>query len=298
MDILSALLTLHELRSSIDVRCHLQGEWQRPHAAGELNAIHWHGLLDGSARIELANGQRHTLQPGSLTMLPQSAAHRLCNSDGDVRLICGTLYIDPTQRHLLAALPETLIYHEEGTWLTATLQRLFQESAAALPGGQFLCQRLSTVLLTLALRHWLTQTPTQGGLLHALMHPRLGNAIGAMLHQPEQPWSVARLAEISHLSRASFARQFRMVTGSTPLLLLTRIRMAHGAALLGREAFTLADIAERAGYASESAFHHAFVRHMGLTPGDYRRRSHQLAMSADTATLSSPTGAQNTAPVE
>ncbi|AKH89474.1 AraC family transcriptional regulator [Edwardsiella tarda] len=279
MDLLSALLTLHELRSRIDVRCQLQGDWLRPHAAGELNVIRWHGLLDGGAHIELATGQRHALQAGSLIMLPQSGAHRLCHDDGDVRLICGSLWIAPAQRHLLAALPDILIYHEPGAWLTATLQRLYQESAEEQAGSQLLCQQLSTVLLTLALRHWLAQAPTQGGLLQALMHPRLGVAIAAMLHQPEQAWSVARLAELSHQSRASFARQFRAVTGSTPLLLLTQIRMAHGAALLARESHSLAVIAEHAGYASESAFHHAFVRHMGVTPGEYRRRARLLAGS-------------------
>lgn len=171
MDLLSALLTLHELRSRIDVRCQLQGDWLRPHAAGELNVIRWHGLLDGGAHIELATGQRHALQAGSLIMLPQSGAHRLCHDDGDVRLICGSLWIAPAQRHLLAALPDILIYHEPGAWLTATLQRLYQESAEEQAGSQLLCQQLSTVLLTLALRHWLAQAPTQGGAVAGLNAP-------------------------------------------------------------------------------------------------------------------------------
>lgn len=280
MDALSTLLSLYHLRSSIDARCHLQGEWLLPHGAGALNDIRWHALLAGSARLEMPNGELRTLSRATVVMLPRNNAHRLLYHDENAHLLCGCLHIDPGACHWLTALPEMIIYHEPQSWLLSTLQRLHDESIQPRAGQQALCDQLSLTLLTLALRHWLESAPKQNGILTAMSHPRLGPVIDAMLQQPATGWTVESLAQQSHLSRASFARQFRTLTGTTPLLLLTEIRMAHASAIIARQTTPLASIAEQVGYASESAFHKAFVRHNGMTPGDYRRRV-QLANSRE-----------------
>ncbi len=67
------------------------------------------------------------------------------------------------------------------------------------------------------------------------------------------------------MSRASFAQLFRDVSATTPLAVLTTLRLQIAAQTLSREALPVMVIAESVGYASESSFHKAFVREFGCT---------------------------------
>lgn len=87
-----------------------------------------------------------------------------------------------------------------------------------------------------------------------------------MHQQPDQPWTVATLAECGHLSRAAFARRFSLAVGVSPLEYLTRVRMQLArAAITGRGA-TVSEAATLAGYATEAAFSRAFKRLHGYPP--------------------------------
>ncbi|ENM5620591.1 helix-turn-helix transcriptional regulator, partial [Shigella boydii] len=67
-----------------------------------------------------------------------------------------------------------------------------------------------------------------------------------------------------------FAQLFRDVSGTTPLAVLTKLRLQIAAQMFSRETLPVVVIAESVGYASESSFHKAFVREFGCTPGEYR----------------------------
>jgi AraC-like DNA-binding protein len=52
---------------------------------------------------------------------------------------------------------------------------------------------------------------------------------------------------------------------------LTRVRLDNAARRLSRSNEKLSVIAGSAGYDSAAAFTRAFQRHLGMTPGEYRR---------------------------
>ena len=110
-------------------------------------------------------------------------------------------------------------------------------------------------------------------LLVLLGDPRLSRAVLAMLQHPEQPWTVATLAEQAMMSRATFARHFASRGGTSPLELLTLLRMQLARDLLAQGRLSTADVAERVGYASDSAFGKIFAQRMGVTPAAFRRKS-------------------------
>lgn len=60
--------------------------------------------------------------------------------------------------------------------------------------------------------------------------------------------------------------------GSTYLEISTRMRHAAAERLLLRRELAISEIAFALGFNDAPAFHHAFVRWTGLTPGDFRRR--------------------------
>ena len=88
---------------------------------------------------------------------------------------------------------------------------------------------------------------------------------------PAHAWSVAALAEVAALSRSAFFDRFSRAVGLAPMAYLLAWRMALAKDLLHRRDLGLAEIAERVGYGSASAFSTAFSRHVGQPPSGYAR---------------------------
>ena len=283
MDALSRLLMLNAPQGTIDKNCVLGSDWQLPHGAGELSVIRWHALTQGAAKLEMPTGEIFTLRPGNVVLLPPNSAHRLSHVDNESTcIVCGTLRLQHSARYFLTSLPETLflapINHSvEYNWLREAIPFLQQESRSAMPGVDALCSQICATFFTLAVREWIAQVNTEKNILSLLLHPRLGAVIQQMLEMPGHAWTVESLASIAHMSRASFAQLFRDVSGTTPLAVLTKLRLQIAAQMFSREMLPVVVIAESVGYASESSFHKAFVREFGCTPGEYRERVRQLA---------------------
>ncbi len=108
--------------------------------------------------------------------------------------------------------------------------------------------------------------------LRGLADPHVGAAMRLIHEQPAEPWTVATLAARVGLSRSGFALRFAELVGEPPMRYLTRWRLQKAAEMLGDDARSIAEVAERAGYDSESAFNKAFKRTLGVAPGAYRRR--------------------------
>ncbi|MGG8872991.1 helix-turn-helix domain-containing protein, partial [Escherichia coli] len=177
-------------------------------------------------------------------------------------IVCGTLRLQHSARYFLTSLPETLFlapvnHSVEYNWLREAIPFLQQESRSAMPGVDALCSQICATFFTLAVREWIAQVNTE--------------------EMPGHAWTVESLASIAHMSRASFAQLFRDVSGTTPLAVLTKLRLQIAAQMFSRETLPVVVIAESVGYASESSFHKAFVREFGCTPGEYRERVRQLA---------------------
>jgi AraC-like DNA-binding protein len=94
--------------------------------------------------------------------------------------------------------------------------------------------------------------------------------------EPARAWTVPSLARRVSMSRSAFAARFRAHVGETPLEHLTQWRMVRAARLM-RESrgMKLAAIGATVGYESESSFGKVFRRVMGISPGQYRRRTNE-----------------------
>ncbi|MEG2043076.1 MAG: reactive chlorine-specific transcriptional regulator RclR, partial [Hafnia sp.] len=266
MDTLSRLLMLNDPQGSIDQNCLLSRDWQLPHAAGELSVIRWHTVTQGAVLLEMPDGTSFTLRPGTLVILPQNSAHRLCQSgDEQTHIVCGSLRLHASSRYFLTALPEVLVLAPDENspvshWLKAMIALMQQESMSALPGSSVVCSQQCATLFTLAVREWLTQATPAQNVLNLLLHPKLGAVVFLMLESPAFAWTVEELAKRAHMSRASFAQLFREVSNSTPLAVLTTLRLQFAAQMLSRGSQPLIVVAESVGYASESSFHKVFLR--------------------------------------
>lgn len=192
-------------------------------------------------------------------------------------IIAGAVSFDTTSLNpLLNYLPEVL--HVAGDdralvqWLESTLHLMAFEMHEEEPGYELVASRLADVLFVHALRSHVRSNPCQAGWMQAIGDVQLGVAFQRMHERPEEPWTVETLARAASMSRSAFAARFKELLGIAPLLYLTRWRMHRATELLATSSRTIADIAGSVGYETESAFTKVFKRHVGETPGAYRRR--------------------------
>jgi transcriptional regulator GlxA family with amidase domain len=88
---------------------------------------------------------------------------------------------------------------------------------------------------------------------------------------PSSDHSVARLAARSGLSPRHFARLFRSEIGITPVAWVEAARVAAARRMLENGRDAPKQVAVRCGFANADTLRRAFVRHVGVTPAEYRR---------------------------
>lgn len=89
---------------------------------------------------------------------------------------------------------------------------------------------------------------------------------------PAGDLTVEALAARAALSPRHFARAFQSETGMSPGRYVDRVRLEHARRLLEDTADGIAQIARASGYGTPEAMRRAFLRTLGASPAEYRRR--------------------------
>lgn len=84
--------------------------------------------------------------------------------------------------------------------------------------------------------------------------------------------SVALLAQRSDMSERNFARVFKAEGGFTPAEFVELARIDQARRLIEGSNVSLKRLADQVGYANVDGFRRAFVRRLGVTPSEYRKR--------------------------
>ena len=297
MDPLSDVLSLLEVRSVMPHGLTVGGPWCMAFAAD--GGIKMGAVLMGECWMEpqgqsairlhagdcwLMSGERAYLMGSDLGLPPVAARHVFQDADedgvahygGEVDFIAiaGRNLYDPAQAAFLLDLLPPLIhvpYSADTEMLAWLLRQLRREAGADRAGSGVMITHLAGMMFVQVLRGWLEgpEAP-QTGWLGALRDPRMAAALTRLHGEPARSWSLAELAAACGMSRSAFAARFKGLTGLSPLdyLVRWRRRLAGRALRDGRE--PLARIARSCGYASDSAFSHAFKRVMGVSPKIWR----------------------------
>jgi AraC-like DNA-binding protein len=89
---------------------------------------------------------------------------------------------------------------------------------------------------------------------------------------PHEDWPVPRLARVSHVSAAHFARAFKTAFGVPPHRYLLTRRIEQATALLRDSDLPITDIAFQTGWKSLGTFGRTFRDITGESPGEWRAR--------------------------
>jgi len=101
---------------------------------------------------------------------------------------------------------------------------------------------------------------------------RLLRAKDRMDAASHEEWPVRRLARVSHVSEAHFARSFKEAFGVPPHRYLLTRRIERATALLRDTDLPITDIAFQTGWNSMGTFGRTFRDITGESPGDFRAR--------------------------
>ena len=125
----------------------------------------------------------------------------------------------------------------------------------------------------------MSRTPRAGQGQDPLLLRRLLRARDRMDAASHEEWPVARLASVSGVSEAHFARAFKQAFGAPPHRYLLTRRIERASALLRDTDLPIIDIAFDTGWNSLGTFGRTFRDVTGESPGDFRARE-QLAPHA------------------
>ena len=99
---------------------------------------------------------------------------------------------------------------------------------------------------------------------------RVAPLLDMIRKNPEQHWTVSRMADVAGLTLRTFARKFHETTGQTPLVWLTATRVSYAADLLETTDISLNNICRLSGFGSGETFRREFRKLRGTSPSKYR----------------------------
>lgn len=202
-----------------------------------------------------------------------------------MRMFGGYFHFDRANAQVVLRLLPSMVHIRRGEpgaeRLRQTAELIGDETRTQRPGRESILERLVEVLLIEVLRFRPVSAARQErGLLAGLADPPLARALHRIHVDVARRWTVADLARVAGMSRAVFAERFTRTVGMPPMQYLLEWRMALAKDLLRRERPPLADVAERVGYQSASAFSTAFSRLAGCSPSDFARAADAVGRNA------------------
>jgi AraC family transcriptional activator of mtrCDE len=230
-----------------------------------------HCVLAGTMRATVTSGAIYQVPSGAALLLP--VGQDICIADGGpsgdakraprLRVLIGSVSATATTSLGLAeGLREPLIHDLAAPGAVDLLAALRTEVER--PG-------LGTVLVVSALmKLYLVQAARLLAHGDPNGESRIGRAVAAILTDPGSAHSIASLADLVGMSRATFIRHFARATGMNPMQFVAKARLDHAAELLRSTALPVKTIAARIGFTNRSHFSRAFRRVHGMDPSHFR----------------------------
>lgn len=97
---------------------------------------------------------------------------------------------------------------------------------------------------------------------------RLARSIRWMTEHYSESFDLAQVADMAHMSPATFNRHFRELMRESPLQYKRSVRLIMARRFIETEGVTADEAAGRVGYKSVSQFHRDFKKRFGFTPGE------------------------------
>ena len=226
------------------------------------------------------------LGPGDLVFIEPGRDHVLASqppgkdppsAETRTLLLCGYCeFAQETLTPLLDVFPTLSIVRDEELlrhpWLKGTLDQLSGEYLSQKPGSELVVDKLTEVVLVELIRINFGRGE-QGRFIAALSDKRISKALQQLHDKPHMAWTLEKMAKKVGMSRAAFAKRFKVLVGEPMFEYLTMLRVQRAKEILRESNLPLYEVASRVGYGSDLAFTKTFKKHTGTTPTRYRKQA-------------------------
>lgn len=180
------------------------------------------------------------------------------------------------QENLVNCLPPTFHLAADDIEFTALITVIRQFVASEIetrPSGYAAAgHRMAELLLIELLRTVMVKRPAgTSGWLNGLGSPSIAAAMTALHQDPQRRWTLETLAHEARLSRSQFSALFTRLVGHSAMAYVEGVRIQWATEAIMR-GMALKQVSDALGYATPYGFHKAFVRQLGLPPGEWRKR--------------------------
>lgn len=264
----------------------------------------FHLIAAGGCTVEIATGERKTVSAGDILLVPFADAHRFWDGEAarmaiadelvrptplngmwrinhggggqETRMVCGFIessefLFTPVFRTLPPLLIDRTGDDQVSALITSTVKQILVLADMATPGSELMLGRLMELLFVEVLRRYAARLPEGAtGWFAGLKDPIVSRALQVVHRDAARRWTVDDLAREAGSSRTVLAERFNALMGQAPIEYVTSWRMQLAADRMRNGDDSLAAIAAEVGYESEAAFHRAFKRVTGTTPGRWR----------------------------
>lgn len=295
IDPLAEIVSLLQPQATFSKRVCANGRWRvhRPETGQPFYCL----MLAGCSELTIAANPPVTLMKGDFVLIPAALDFTMSSVEpsgadapetlpqmlapgefwigdtqqpAEVQTLIGYCHFDSPDAGLIVSLLPQFIHVRDESRLTMLTQLVMDECRAQRSARDIVLTRLLELILIEALRSILIRQACPG-VMRGLADERIAAAIRAIHARPEHSWTGAELAKAAALSRSAFFVRFREAVGVAPMDYLLTWRMALAKNLLRGKNLAVAEVAERVGYRSASAFSVAFTRYAGVSPVKYEQ---------------------------
>lgn len=208
----------------------------------------------GEGQITTTSGQRYTLGPDSVLILPWQDLAAWKTADDHWRLWWFEFFMLEPQ-HVQPYTPLQLAYTDAEDARIHAIQRDLRRPDPAY-------QRLASANFAALLYRWAAQ---HTALAHPI-DPRIERVINAMHQRVHENLTVPQLAEIAGLTPRAFADAFQRATGTPPKRYHHTLRLDTARTLLMTGRYSVQKIADHLNFSSPFHLSRAYKKHFGHPP--------------------------------
>ena len=234
MEVLSDILRSMRVQGSVYFCDHLSAPWSMDF--NDTTSASFHLIRRGECWV-MTEDRTERLGPGDLVFVEPGLDHQLAShpprqeappADAQTLLLCGYCeFAEDSLTPLLDILPSLTIVRDEELlkhpWLKSTLDQLSGEYLSQQPGSELVVNKLTEVVLVELIRINFGRGE-QGKFIAALSDKRIAKALHHLHNDPQNAWTLDKVADNVGMSRAAFAKRFKDLVGK-PMFEYLRLGM-------------------------------------------------------------------------
>lgn len=297
--LLSDILSTVSFKSAVYFKHGFCSPWGMDIARGDFSQFHL--VTSGNCQLYMEESERPIkLEKGDIVIFPEGKPHQIKDQPGAIcrggkevvqdigkgivpfegaeistHLICGHFEMDKDLSHpMFDKLPDCIIIKssEYGRFdlIHSIFELIVEELRDQKAGYELVSIKLAEILYISIIRHYYLIQAKEA--LNLFRDELIFKAVDIIHSDLAANYNIELLARKVGISRTLFIERFKNAVGETPMKYISNWRMTKAKYFLKNTDLVIAQIGEKIGYQSETAFNRAFKKQFAISPGKFRKK--------------------------